>query len=1114
MIEIKNLTKVYKPKKGVAVKALDNISLKFPKTGMIFILGKSGSGKSTLLNVLGGLDGFNSGEILIKGESAKDFKQSHYDSYRNTYIGFIFQEYNILEDFTVGANIALALELQGIKATNEEINNILEQVDLVEFGDRKPNELSGGQKQRVAIARALIKKPEIIMADEPTGALDSKTGKQIFDTLKKLSKTKLVLIVSHDRDFAMNYADRIIELADGKIIDDVEITASQEQENDDNLEFNNNTISIKRGYQLTEEDRVMINNYIKSLKDNVTIDLNKQKALSYNVKKTDESKIELDNSGFKLIKSKLSVKNSFKIGASGLKFKKFRLIITILLSFIAFTLFGLTDTIASYDKVKTTVNSLVDSNITCATFRKQVKNIDGESYLDFKFTDEDILKLQEECGIDIQPVYKDNYNSISSLPNENQIEQNVKNKKILYPEEITGMTEMDNTTLTKYGYSLAAGRLPEEDNEICITSYIYDAFKTFGYLSGEELVKINNTEDLLNKDIYIGSNGYKVVGIIDTKLDLSRYDKLVELQDSINSSTKNMLTYMVLLNELQSAQQFSLNCVIVVNKGLINKIAVDTNSRYIYNGSFRIGEDWSQYNQKADIGNHDYIYFNNDNKLSENGIMISANRYLSLFSNSFYSKYQDVTAPSKVKSFYEDYATINWGYIPTNYQDVEALQMAYSNFMQYVSYQLYVQKGKNLEYVRSVLTSYNPYNDYEQDRLLWEFMNNINNLLVKTNDSEKDQALAPFISEYTTLYNTLASEFRQLLGNELFIEASKFESLINSSVINGYTIDSYNKVYFTFDYISSQQFFNGDYLLREIAKGYYANQKLNDTEYIASLNEKYNYNVIEYMINNGYQSYFFEINDEDLLPYMKNVYKILSEVFSNKVNLYFGYKYDATPIEVTIDGIYFNNSDYNGIEFSQNLIDTYHIEIDNGKYSMAIGNMPENKSDITNIVKDSYENNDVRFSLYNNVIDEIDTIDQLLIILRQIFFWVGVALAVFASLMLMNFISTSVNHKKQDIGILRAIGSRSNDVFRIFFSESFIIAMINFILSLIGTITVIIFTNIAFRRDVGLMITVLNFGVRQVFLLLVISVGVAFLSTLLPVKKIASKKPIDAIRKR
>ena len=156
MLEIKNLSKVYKTKGSVNVKALDNISLRFPETGMVFLLGKSGSGKSTLLNVCGGLDSPTDGEIIVKGRSSKTFTQSDFDSYRNTYIGFIFQEYNVLDEFSVEDNLALALELQGNPKDKERVEQVLKDVDLEGYAKRKPNTLSGGQKQRIAIARALI----------------------------------------------------------------------------------------------------------------------------------------------------------------------------------------------------------------------------------------------------------------------------------------------------------------------------------------------------------------------------------------------------------------------------------------------------------------------------------------------------------------------------------------------------------------------------------------------------------------------------------------------------------------------------------------------------------------------------------------------------------------------------------------------------------------------------------------------------------------------------------------------------------------------------------------------------------------------------------------------
>ena len=220
MLETKNLKKVYKTKKGVSVNALNGVSIKFPEKGLVFLLGKSGSGKSTLLNLLGGLDKYDEGEIIIKGVSSKDFNQSHFDSYRNTYVGFIFQEYNVLEEFTVGANIALAIELQGRKASDEEINSILTKVDLEGYGDRKPNELSGGQKQRVAIVRALIMHPEVLLLDEITAALDPEMVREVLDVVLDLAKEgRTMVIVTHEMQFAREVASQVIFMADGVVVE-------------------------------------------------------------------------------------------------------------------------------------------------------------------------------------------------------------------------------------------------------------------------------------------------------------------------------------------------------------------------------------------------------------------------------------------------------------------------------------------------------------------------------------------------------------------------------------------------------------------------------------------------------------------------------------------------------------------------------------------------------------------------------------------------------------------------------------------------------------------------------------------------------------------------------
>lgn len=219
MIELKNIKKNYKNQK-VTTEVLKGINLKLGERGITFILGKSGSGKSTLLNILGGLDNYTSGDLIINGKSTKTFTEKNWDAYRNTYMGFVFQEYNLLDNYTVEDNIKLAMELQHKKCSNKEISEVLKLVELEGLSKRKTNELSGGQKQRIAIARSLIKNPEIILADEPTGNLDKETSRQIFEILKKLSKGKLIVIVSHDEESARKYADRIVRIEDGLIISD------------------------------------------------------------------------------------------------------------------------------------------------------------------------------------------------------------------------------------------------------------------------------------------------------------------------------------------------------------------------------------------------------------------------------------------------------------------------------------------------------------------------------------------------------------------------------------------------------------------------------------------------------------------------------------------------------------------------------------------------------------------------------------------------------------------------------------------------------------------------------------------------------------------------------
>lgn len=221
MLELKGICKRYVTQSFTQV-ALDSVSLAFRDNEFVAILGPSGSGKTTMLNVIGGLDHFDSGDLLIDGISTKDFHDRDWDAYRNNRIGFVFQSYNLIPHQTILENVELALTLTGVghAERRQRAREALEKVGLGEHVNKRPSQLSGGQMQRVAIARALINDPEIVLADEPTGALDSTTSVQVMDLLKDVARDRLVIMVTHNPELAYQYATRIVNLADGKITDD------------------------------------------------------------------------------------------------------------------------------------------------------------------------------------------------------------------------------------------------------------------------------------------------------------------------------------------------------------------------------------------------------------------------------------------------------------------------------------------------------------------------------------------------------------------------------------------------------------------------------------------------------------------------------------------------------------------------------------------------------------------------------------------------------------------------------------------------------------------------------------------------------------------------------
>lgn len=933
MLEIKHLSKVYKSKQN-EVRALDDISLKLQDKGMVFILGKSGSGKSTLLNVLGGLDSFDQGEILIGGKSSKEFSQSDFDSYRNTFIGFIFQEYNVMENFSVKENIALALQLQGKKADTESINAILEEVDLQNLGDRKPNELSGGQLQRVAIARALIKQPEIIMADEPTGALDSRTGRQVFDTLKKLSKDKLVLIVSHDKEFAKQYADRIIELADGKIIADTskELIAPKQAKNGVSF-FDKEFIDIKNTQDLTEEDLKIILTEIKKHQGEAMISFHSE--TNKEIKKAnhidDDGKIEVFHDtkeeqlhieekagGISFIKSRLPFKSSLRLATSNLKLKPFRLFMTILLSVVSFSLFGLTNTMSQYQKETATFNSMKDSGINYVSIGKNsIIRGDGYSYeTSSKLNSEDIDRIIEKYPEESFIRTFGNYNFGTNLDFSGEVEKvdelYESNQSMFYATNFSALAELSMDVIQENGFSFI-GNLPSNKNEIVVTEFVAQTWKDYGFQEmgkdGEfHKVPVITSQDLIGHKLSLIVNGktetFTISGILDTKLDTSRYDVLRD-----ENHQESFQDY-YLQSELASLLTESYHSI-----GFVDNT--------------RLQDCIRTYN----------IYTLNDHSTID---IVYEDMY---YSPMYFYHINDVDKVDIV-DFKND------GNIYVDYMTIKDLK---------------IEDGMTLEqYISQQLAN-------------------------TTSKEEQKEVVKDAVKEYQSEIMKANYQFHNYMISDTAMTDEKIAGVYVSDVF-----ESEEQVLVLTDEIIKEYGFEKD----------------------------------------GYANFI-------IAPMMSD--ELLHDVIS--------YTYD--------DGIAESN-----------------------------------------------------YVLKNQVMPMLTSVTSVVETLEPVLFVLGIGFAVFAAVMFCNFIATSIANKKREIGILRAVGARGLDVLKIFLNESMVIALINWIVSVIACYAGTVFINSYLRDEFGILVTVLNFGALQVVLLLVIAVVVAILASAFPVYRISHKKPIDAIKNR
>ncbi|MCD8307632.1 MAG: ATP-binding cassette domain-containing protein [Clostridia bacterium] len=1040
MLEIRNLTKIYRDKGGTEITALDNVSLSFGETGLVFILGKSGCGKSTFLNCVGGLDTPTSGDIIVNGRSFADFTAADLDAYRNTFVGFVFQEYNVLPEFTVEENVALALELQNERQTKDRVAAILHEVDLAEYADRRPGTLSGGQKQRIAIARALVKDPEIIMADEPTGALDSSTGRQVLETLRALSSTRLVIVVSHDKDFAESFADRIIELKDGRVISDVIRVKEQAKplDADENVELiGSDTLSIKSGAVLTEQDFADIRSFISSGLGSIIITKGEAETVSFkaanriaedstyeafiktpadapaeegalpaadaapeqsskNQTETSSNKCSQGGTDSGFISSKLPFGKAVKIGMASVKGHPVRLAFTIILSLVAFVVFGLFSCIMTYDENTVAAKSYIagdDSYFSIqkrSTITKHVTNTGTGSTYDT--VTHDYTGFGEADAEALGVSVTDALWGCSCSPSLYNVTLNPEDAKLSYYSLSTY-----KALVVPEGNALRdriTGSYPQTSSEVCISSYTAQSLlrssmtyaASYNESTGEAAYgtrTFESAEELIGETLETSIGDLTITGIIDTGTVPSRYDYMKT--DEADYEDDLLL------------------------------------SRYLSNG------------------------------LDE-----------SLFvTSSFVEEYQ------------EDYAA--------GYTDADTCfnYMAQSFLM--------ACSGDGTEITDPYNASWNEYLYY----------------------------ISPYSteSEYTLPVH-ISGGGRELEGDEAILTLDNVYDIAEAQA-GGLSSDGNPEQYAAYygSYDAANNYIPGAKAAMEgVLNGYYTYMTASEqdgqtvwgsaTKAVSDEDMEGLMGIIEGYLKDYSVTFSLYSSDYPDTSYMQDL-SVAGFILAGEAHLssYTNVMYCSGDVFSTLGSYRHTDS----VEIAGDCPDS--------PYTFMVVPLKKDTSWLKGLMSMMYHSDDPVYYVPSNYLySSIRSVTDVINVLFYIFLAVGLVFAVFAGLLLFNFITVSITGKNKEIGILRALGAKGTDVFKIFFSESVFVSLICFVLSVIITACLAVYINSLLASMFYIFVKVVVFGAASVFMMLAITVVVAFLGTFFPVYIASKKKPVDSIR--
>ena len=511
MLELKNITKIYETD-GFKQKALDKFSVKFRKCEFVSILGPSGSGKTTLLNIIGGLDKYTSGDLIINGVSTKKYTDRDWDTYRNHKVGFVFQSYNLIPHQSVLSNVELALTLSGVSKIErrERATEALRKVGLIEHINKRPNQLSGGQMQRVAIARALVNNPDILLADEPTGALDSKTSTQIMDLLSEVAKDRLVIMVTHNSELAYSYSTRIVELKDGEMIEDSN-PYNKDNDREDTTKNKKTSMSFVTALSLslnnlmTKKGRTILTSFAGSIGIiGIALILSLSNGIQKYINKVEEETL----SSYPL----MIQKDTVDIGS---------------------VIESMTSTVESKDYDDDKIHSINIMGDMLSSFSKQAGKNDLKSLAKYLESNKDIKNYVTDIkyGYNVtMNLYKDSDDIVKVNPTTvfdavGMGTSGLSNVYSAYMSNYDVFEEMlDNESLNKRQYDLLKGHWPNNYNEVVLqvdkNNRISDyTLYSLGILSQDEL-KEKFTNMTLGKEVEFESTSYTLDELLDLRFKL------------------------------------------------------------------------------------------------------------------------------------------------------------------------------------------------------------------------------------------------------------------------------------------------------------------------------------------------------------------------------------------------------------------------------------------------------------------------------------------------------------------------------------------------------------------------------------------------------------------